>query len=105
MTLTAENIFQFQGNNPYLANLGDMGDISNICQFGWYEWVYFCQKTADFTFYKEQLGRCLGTTKNEGNDMCQWVIHHNGQAVPRQDIRQLRSEESNKRADFNADIK
>ena len=53
-----------------MATLGEMGDTSNICQFGWYEWVYFRQKTAAFTFQKEELGRCLGNTKNDGNEMC-----------------------------------
>ena len=39
MTLTANNLFQLQGQNPYMATLGEMGDISNLCQFSWYEWV------------------------------------------------------------------
>ena len=37
MTLTANNLFQLEGQNPYMATFGDMGDISNLCQFGWYE--------------------------------------------------------------------
>ena len=56
MTLTANNLFQLQRQNPYLSTLGEMGDISNLCQFGWYEWVYFRQKTAAFPYPKEQLG-------------------------------------------------
>ena len=70
MNLIAKNIFQLQGQNPYMATLGEMGDISNLCRFGWYEWVYFRQKNAAFTFQKEELGRCLGNTKNDGNEMC-----------------------------------
>ena len=41
MALTSNNLFQLEGQNPYMATLGEMGDISNLCQFGWYEWVYF----------------------------------------------------------------
>ena len=67
MTLTAENIFQLQEHNTYMTTLGEMGDISNICQFEWYECVYLRQKTAVFTFKKEELGRFLGPTKNYGN--------------------------------------
>jgi hypothetical protein len=81
-TLTAKNLFQLQGQNPYLT-LGEMGDISNLCNFKWYEWVYFRQDTAQFPYLGEQLGRCLGPTKNEGNEMCQWVLQQNGQIVPR----------------------
>ena len=46
--LTAKNIFQLEGQNPHLATFGEMGDISNLCQFGWYEWCYFRQHTAGF---------------------------------------------------------
>ena len=56
MTLTANNLFQLQGQNPYMSTLGEMGDISNLCQFAWYKWVYFRQKTAAFPYQKEELG-------------------------------------------------
>ena len=113
MNLTVNNIFQLQGQNSYMSNLVQMGEISNLCQFGWYEWVYFRQKTAAFPFQKQELGRCLGPTKNDGNEMCQWFLQQNGQVVPRQTLRRLSSEEltvtneteSNKRAAFYDDIK
>ena len=113
MTLTAANLFQLQGQNPYMATLNEMVDISNLCQFGWYEWVYFRQHTAAFPYQKEELGRCLGPTKNEGNEMCQWVLQQNGQIVPRRTLRRLRAvelsptntAEVNKRTAFDAEIK
>ena len=74
MNLTAKNLFQLEGQNPYMTTLGEMGDIYYLCQFGWYEWMYFCQNTASFPYQKEELGRCLGPTKNEGNEMSQWII-------------------------------
>ena len=37
MIMTANNLFQLQGQNPHLATLGEMGNISNLCHFGWYE--------------------------------------------------------------------
>ena len=33
ITLTANNLFQLEGQNPYMATLGEMGDISNLCRF------------------------------------------------------------------------
>ena len=62
---------------------------------------------------KEELGRCLGPTKNEGNGMTQWVLQQNCQIVPRRTLRRLRAAErapSNeaeaaKRAEFDAAIK
>ena len=53
MTFTANNIFQLQGQNPFMATLVEMGDISNLCQFVWYEWVYLRQNTAAFPFHKD----------------------------------------------------
>ena len=50
-----------------MATLGEMGDISNLCQFKWYKWVYFWQNIAAFPYQKEELGQYLGPTKNEGN--------------------------------------
>ena len=67
-------LFQLEGQNQYMGTLGETGDISNLCQFGWYEWVYFCQNTVSSPYQKEELGRCLGPTKNEGNEMCQWIL-------------------------------
>ncbi|KAL7538844.1 hypothetical protein ACHAXR_009411 [Thalassiosira sp. AJA248-18] len=87
--LTAKNLFQLQGQNPHLATFGEMGDISNLCNFSWYEWCYFRQGNAAFPLNTKVLGRCLGPTKNEGNEMCQWVLQINGQIVPRRTIRRL----------------
>ena len=50
MNLTGKDIFQLEGQNPYMATLGEMGDISNLCQFGCYEWVYFRQNNSIFSF-------------------------------------------------------
>ena len=92
-TLSAKDLFQLQGTNPYTATLGDVGDISNLCQFGWYEWVYFREGKASFPYLTEVLGRCLGPTRNEGNEMCQAVLQMNGQILPRRTLRRLTKDE------------
>ena len=40
MTLNTKDIFQLQVQNTYIETLGEMGDISNLCQFSCHEWVY-----------------------------------------------------------------
>ena len=52
MTLTANKLFQLEGQNPYMATLGEIGYISNLFQFGCYEWVNFCQNTSVFPYQK-----------------------------------------------------
>lgn len=93
--LTAKNLFQLQGQNPYTATFGEEGDISNLCQFGWYEWVYFRDGSQAFPTMRECLGRCLGPAKNEGNEMAQWILKMNGQIVPRRSLRRLSEAELN----------
>ena len=39
--LTARNLFQLKGQNPTMATLGEEGDISNLCNFQWFESCYF----------------------------------------------------------------
>ena len=35
--LTAMNAFRLYGSTPHTLTTGDEGDISNLCQYGWYE--------------------------------------------------------------------
>ena len=40
--LTTRNLFQLRGSNPTTSTFGEEGDISNICEFGWFDWCYYC---------------------------------------------------------------
>jgi len=91
--ITAKKLFQLNGTNPHTMTFGTDADISNLCQFDWYEWVYFREDSAIFPFQKEQLGRCLGPAKNEGNEMAQWVLKNNGKVLPQRTLRRLSTTE------------
>ena len=41
LSLTVRDLFQITGSNSYTENFGEEGDISNLCQFAWYEWLFF----------------------------------------------------------------
>ena len=56
--------------------------MSNLCQFYWYEWCYYREHTAGFPLQREVLGRDLGPSKGEGNEMAQWILKANGLVVP-----------------------
>lgn len=81
-------LFQNNGLTPHAATLGSQGDISSICNFGWYEWVYY-RDHGSFPINKLKLGRVLGPIRNEGNEMAQAVLNQNGKVVPRRTIRKL----------------
>ena len=68
--VVSKSLFQLNGSNPMSVTLGIGPDISNICQFDWYDWCYYRHETnSQFPFQKESLGRVLGPFKNEGNEM------------------------------------
>lgn len=91
--LTAKDNFKLHGLNPHTATTGEEGDISSLCQFGWYEWCYFREHTSAFPSQREVLGRVLGPSRGEGNEMCQWVLKANGRVVPRRSVRPLHTSE------------
>ena len=109
--MTAKDLFKLQGQTPHFSTFGEEGDISNICQFGWYEWVYYQETTSKSPFPAHVLGHCLGPANNEGNKMTQWVLNQNGKIVPRRTMRRLTPEEwarkieIKKRLEFNDAIK
>ena len=81
-------LFQNNGLTPHSATFGSQGDISNLCNFGWYEWVYY-RDHGSFPVNKLKLGRVLGPIKNEGNEMAQAVLTSKGTIIPRRTLRKL----------------
>ena len=91
--LTAKNAFKLHGSTPHTVTIGDEGDISNLCQYGWYEWCYYRDHTTAFPNNKEVLGRVLGPARGAGNEMAQWILKANGRVVPRRSLRPLKVDE------------
>ena len=91
--LTASPLFQLQGRNPHHTIYGEEGDISNLAQFDWYQWVYYREASELFPFPREILGRTLGPATGEGNEMAQWILKANGKVIPRRTIRPLINDE------------
>ena len=87
--LTAKDNFKLHGTMPHTATLAEEGDISSLCQFSWYEWCYYREQTDAFPHNREVLGRVLGPTRGEDNEMAQWVLKANGKVVPRQSLQPL----------------
>ena len=94
MSLTERDLFLLQGRNPHTSTFGEEVDISHLCQFSWYEWVYFYDDSpsTSLPFLKAMLGRVIGPAKNEGNEMTQWCLKSNGKVVPRRTFKRLTAE-------------
>ena len=84
--MTARDNLKIRGTNPHTATLGVEGDISNLCQYSWYDWCYYCDHTAKFPHNQEVLGCVLGPARGEGNEMAQWVLKANGNVIPRRSL-------------------
>ena len=109
--VTPRDLFQLNGNTPITATLGIQGDISNICQFQWYEWCYYREEGGNmFPFQKRKLGRVLGPMKNHGNEMAQAILTIDGSVVPRRSVSKISDMEwqneieKEKRTKFNSII-
>jgi hypothetical protein len=69
--LTTKSLFTLHGSTPHTALTGEDGDISNLCQYKWYDCCYFCEQKQHFPYNGEVLGRILGPAKGKGNKMAQ----------------------------------
>ena len=92
--MSANNLFQLEGQTPHFTVTGKEADISNLCQFDWYEWCYFREQKDPFPMHREVLFRVLGPAKGEGNEMAQWCLKANGNFVPRSTARPLKAYET-----------
>ncbi len=108
---TAHDHFQLEGMTPHTKLTGQPKDISELCEFGWYEWVYFRDSASPFPLPKESLGRCLGPAAHAGTAMSQYVMNINGTILPKQTLCRLNPSElaspteAAKRKEFDETIK
>ena len=68
-------------------------DISDICEFEFYEWVMFNDSQATFPKTRFQVGRWLGPAIDVGSALTYKRLKSNGQVVPRSTIRHLTHDE------------
>ena len=92
--ITPQGLFQNNSLNNYSATFGIPADISNLCNFGWYKWIYY-QNSDQFPENKERLGHTLGPIKNEGNEMVQAILTASGKVLPCHTLQHLKPAELN----------
>ena len=90
---TAHDIFMLDGEVPETIMSGETSDISQFCEFEWYEWVYFRDAAVSFPEDKLVLGRYLGPSIDIGPALTAKILKQNGQVVHRSTYRGLTPEE------------
>ena len=68
---------------------GISADISDICEFEFYEWVIFNDSQATFPETKFHVGRWLGRAVDVGSALAYKILKSNGIVVLRSTIRHL----------------
>ena len=63
---TANDIYSTRGEVPETIMKGGTADISQICEYGWYDWVMFRYTMEAFPENKFVLGRYLGPATDVG---------------------------------------
>ncbi len=51
--ITAKKLFQLNNTNPHTSTFGTEADFSYICQYAWYEWVYYRDAKIFFPYHKK----------------------------------------------------
>ena len=85
--------FDLDHHTPEAKMHGMSSDISDICEFEFYEWVMFNDSQATFPKTKFQVGRWLGTSIDVGSALTYKILKSNGQVVPRSTIIHLTLDE------------
>ena len=90
---TAHDLYMLDGEVPETVMKGHTADISQICEFAWYEWVMFIDSPAQYPENREELGRYLGPAVDVGTALTAKILKANGEVVPRSTLRALSPEE------------
>ena len=81
--MTATNLFDLNGRTPFETVLGFTPDISELVEFGWYQWVWYHDAVHPD---KDNLGRWLGPAHNIGQGLAYYILNHNAEVVVRSTV-------------------
>jgi Reverse transcriptase (RNA-dependent DNA polymerase) len=90
---TAIDIPELQGDTPYTRITGDTCDISHLCEFSWFDrvwWVDPLDKSEN-----RKLGRYLGPSHDIGQAMCSRILTQNGTEISRTSVVPLTTDDKN----------
>ena len=90
---TAHDIPTLNGKVPKTVVTGNTEDISELVEFGWYQWIYYRDATTSFPLPGEEVGKYLGPYENVGSKMSMWILKQNGEIVSRTTLRTLTDSE------------
>ena len=92
---TAKNAFELKGEGPRTVMKGETANITQLCEFGCYHWVYFRDNAIIYPEDKWVLERWLGPIIDIGPALCANIVKENGSCVHRSSYRHLTEDKMN----------
>jgi len=91
---TVSSIRELDGEVPITRLTRDTGGISFLCEFAWYELVWFStpQHTTK-TMENKRLGRYCGPSINDGDVMSSWILTDQGRFINQTSVFPIKEEE------------
>ena len=77
------SVYMTAGQVPETIMNGETADISQICQFGWFDWRVMYHDPTKFPDDKAVLGQYLGPAMDVGSMLTAMILLPNGQYVCR----------------------
>jgi hypothetical protein len=90
---TSNDIYMTTGQVPETIMTGNTTNISHIAEFGWYNWVMFCDNKPSYPDDKLILGHYLGPAIDTGSALMAKILKLNGVFVCRSTLWHLTDEE------------
>ena len=82
--LTAHDLPGLDGMVPEARYNGGFADISEYCQFDWYQYVWYMDPNQE-----KHLGRWIGVARNIGSPMIFWILAKSGIPIARSSVTPL----------------
>ena len=89
----ALSLLELEGDTPQTVLTGDTSDMSNICEFQWYELVWFIDPLDKLE--NKKLARYLGPSHDVGQAMSSRLLTSKAQEISRTSVIPLSIEEKN----------
>jgi hypothetical protein len=90
---TALDIKELDGDSPVARLTGDTPDISHLCEFRWYDLVWYVDPVDKLQ--NKKLGRYLGPSHDVGQAMCSKLLTSKGREISRTSVVPISIEDKN----------
>ena len=84
--MTSTDIYDLNGRTPFESVLGFTLDISELVEFGWYDWVWYHDPVNP---KKDNLGRWLGPAHNVGQGLSYYILNNNAEVIVQSTVSSL----------------